>query len=1163
MIGETVSHYRILDRLGGGGMGIVYKALDLRLDRVVALKFLASQRGAPEDEKKRFLREARAASSLDHPNICTLYEIGETEDGAVFLAMAFCEGETLRERLDGGPLTVAEAVEIACQIAAGLAKAHERGVIHRDIKPANVILTRDGMVKIVDFGIARLTDQSRLTRAGTAMGTLSYMPPEQFRGEAADARADVWSLGVVLYEMVAGRLPFEGSDEREIVRGILHHHPPSMSALRSGVPPALDRIVERALSKHPDDRPPDMERMLAELRDLTPGLKTSRSGDDGDQTLLDLPRSPTHAAPALPEVPGEGLIGRKIGPYRVLEYLGGGGMGVVYQAEDTRLSRVVALKFLPPELTRDPDAKARFMLEARAASALDHPNLCTILELGEAVDGRLYLAMPRYDGETLRRRIGRGPLPLEEVLEISEQIARGLTKAHRNGIVHRDLKPANIMITGDGVVKILDFGLAKLMGAAVSRTGSAAGTPAYMAPEQALGETVDARADLWSLGVVLYEMLAGHRPFRGEHEQAVIHSLLKASPEPLDHLRPEVPPVLARMVERLLAKSPADRYPTLDEPLAILRELRGQPLTGTLQHDLERRRRLGWWGAALIAAALAGWVLYLLLGRAGGSSQAPPVKTSFHRLTDQEGREWFPTLSPDGDFFAYVRTSPRGDLDIYLQRIGGGNPIPLTGDSPVDDTHPAFSPDGERIAFRSERDGGGVFVMGATGESVKRVTRFGYNPAWSPDGKEILVATEGVGAPDVRKTDSRIWRVDVASGQSKLVVTSDSVQPSWSPGGHRIAYWGVPLNSAKRVLWTVSADGGDAVQVTDDDYLNWNPVWSPDGKYLYFSSNRGGSMNLWRLPIDEATGRARGEAEPITTPSQWSGMMSLARDGRRILFATREGRSYLERVGLDPDGPAVTGPLTPVTQGYREVNYCRVSPDGQWLAFATGFPQEDLFVTRIDGSGLRQLTDDIFRDRNPGWSPDGRRILFYSDRGGRYDAWTIAPDGSDIEQMTATRGEPIFFPLWSPDGRRLVCGLGYTGPALIDPARPLRQRTPERLPDIPRGGPFFAFSWSPDGKRLAGTTGERGIFLFSLESRRYEQMTGHGMLPTWLHDGRNLVYLHEGKIFALDSRTKASRQLLAPPVGSSFVGLDVAPDDRALYVVRADDQGEICEISLP
>ena len=250
--------------------------------------------------------------------------------------------------------------------------------------------------------------------------------------------------------------------------------------------------------------------------------------------------------------------------YRILELAGGGGMGVVYKAEDLRLARTVALKFLPPELTRDPDAKSRFLQEARAASALDHPNICTIHEVGETDDGQLYLAMPFYDGETLRKRIERGPLPIDEAVDIAEQIARGLAKAHRGGIVHRDIKPANLMVTSDGVVKILDFGLAKLAGAAaITRTGSSVGTPAYMSPEQSRGEEVDHRTDLWSLGVVLYEMVAGRRPFRGEHEQAILYSLLHEEPKPLAELRPEAPPELERIVEGLLAKDPAQRYPTV------------------------------------------------------------------------------------------------------------------------------------------------------------------------------------------------------------------------------------------------------------------------------------------------------------------------------------------------------------------------------------------------------------------------------------------------------------------------------------------------------------------------------------------------------------------------------------------------------------------------
>src|SRR5262245_29983336 len=240
-------------------MGVVYKARDLRLDGLVALKFLAAQRGAPEEQKRRFIREAKAASSLDHPNICTIYEIGETEDGALFIAMAFYQGETLRERLGRGSLPLAEAADVATQIATGLARAHERGIVHRDVKPANVMLTADGQVKLLDFGVAKLADQSRLTRAGSAMGTTAYMSPEQFFGEPAGPAADVWSLGVVLYEMAAGRLPFEGPSEKEMVQAILEHAPRPPSALRTGAPPALDRIVARALAKRPAERYARME----------------------------------------------------------------------------------------------------------------------------------------------------------------------------------------------------------------------------------------------------------------------------------------------------------------------------------------------------------------------------------------------------------------------------------------------------------------------------------------------------------------------------------------------------------------------------------------------------------------------------------------------------------------------------------------------------------------------------------------------------------------------------------------------------------------------------------------------------------------------------------------------------------------------------------------
>ncbi|HEY0515216.1 MAG TPA: protein kinase [Thermoanaerobaculia bacterium] len=1170
MIGGTLSHYRILERLGGGGMGVVYKAVDLKLDRPVALKFLAGQRGASEEHKRRFMREARAASALDHPNICTIYEIDESGDGALFIAMAFCEGEALRERLDRGPLPVAEALGIAEQIAAGLGAAHERGIVHRDVKPANVMLTSGGRVKLVDFGIAKLDDQSRLTRAGMTLGTAAYMSPEQFHGEDAGPRTDVWSLGVVIYEMVTGHLPFDGADEMEIVRGIVKRPPRPMAGFRPGVPPALERIVARALEKSPERRFRSMADLRADLLALAAAMAAPRAEEDLDRTLFELPLPARPLPPTASLEAGAGLLGQMIGSYEILEILGGGGMGVIYKGRDARLARTVALKFLPPELTRDPESKERFVQEARAASSLDHPNLCTILEMGETPDGRLYLAMPCYDGETLRRRIERGPLPTAEAVDLATQIARGLSKAHRSGIVHRDVKPANVIVTADGVVKILDFGLAKLAGSAAlpqgSQAGSSAGTPAYMSPEQARGDEVDARTDLWSLGVVLYEMLAGRRPFRGEREQAVVYAILNERPEPLRELRPEVPAELARIVERLMAKEPAARYATVDEPLAELRALQNEAGTTTLRAALPRRALRPWAWAALALLAAVGLAIYWLPAR--GAKEDAPIHAAFARLTDLEGSETFPSVSPDGNFFVFAKATSGDNFDLYLQRVQGGNPIDLTADSPVSDTQPAYSPDGQQIAFRSEREGGGIFLMGATGESVRRLAGFGYNPAWSPDGKEIAVATEGVSDPRVRKTSSQIWSVEVATGVRRLVAGGDAVQPSWSPHGQRLAFWGLPSGSSRRVLWTVAAAGGAPAPVLDDEHLNWDPVWSPDGRYLYFASNRSGSMNLWRLPIDEPSGKALGPPEPITAPAEWNGLLSLSRDGRHLLYATNESKANLESVALDARGVAA-GPLKPLTQGSRGIRSCDVSPDGAWVAFHASIPQEDLFVIHPDGSGLRQLTDDAFRDRYPRWSPDGRRLAFQSDRSGRNEIWSLRAEGGDLQQVTRTSGNSPTYPLWSPDGRRIACAVATRGTALIDLTRPLEERRLDPLPPVTGDGQLFdASSWSPDGSRLAGTAQLQdkkslpGIVLYSLAARTYERLTDRGQSPRWFPDGGTLLFRDQGRIYALDVRSRQIREVLAPPASSSFIAHAASPDGRALYVARATEGGHICMLTL-
>jgi serine/threonine protein kinase/Tol biopolymer transport system component len=1238
LIGSTVSHYRILERLGGGGMGVVYKGWDLRLERYAAVKFLSPHRSSSEDFKRRFAREARTASRLEHPNICTVFETDETDDGRLFIAMAYCEGESLKRKIERGALPLPQALGIAAQVAAGLAAAHDKGVVHRDIKPGNVMVAEDGRVKIVDFGIARMADETRLTRTGDVMGTTAYISPEQFLSAEIDHRSDLWSLGVVLYEMVTGRLPWTNGDERELINAIVKRPPRSISTLRPGVPQALERVVARTLAKRPAERYQRAEELRADLLAVCDLVMQPALSAPYEQTLIEAPlplsgkeRRPgpppsagpgsgaaapasgageAAASPPAPAAmereppgpaaspgapasragtgaaaddsaferrPGSGMIGRVIAHYRILGPLGGGGMGVVYQAQDLSLERVVALKFLPPELTRDADSKTRFLQEARAASALDHPNICTIHEVGEIDEGQLYLAMACYDGETLKQRLQRGPLPIDEALEAAQQVARGLVKAHRHGIVHRDIKPANLMITTDEIVKILDFGIAKLAGAAgLTRIGSSLGTPGYMSPEQARGEEVDPRTDVWSLGAVLYEMVTGRRPFRGGDDQAVLYALFNQEPEPVAQLRPDAPPELVRIIGRMLEKDPDRRYLTAAEALADLRALYG-PVTGTgtrtgtgmtggmtgttsvpaLQQPRPRRRwlRASLAAGVVLAAGLAAYVWWRFAAASPAHSNP-----SYVRVTDLEGRETYPSLSPDGNSFVYTK-SIDGRSHIYSQRVHGANPRDLSSDASADDTQPAFSPDGDRIAFRSNREGGGIFMMGATGESPRRLTAFGYNPAWSPDGSEIAFATEGAVDPTIRHDVSQLWRVRVANDDKQMIWKGDGMQPSWSPSGRRIAFWALDTGS-RRTIWTLPVAGGKPARVTNDNHLNWNPVWAPDGRFLYFASDRGGPMSFWRVPIDEESGKVLGQPEPVTTPAPWSGFLSFSRDGLRFAYATDEGKANIERMDLDPHSGAVSGVPTAVTQGSRTVFAIDASPEGEWIAFTADAPSENLFVIHPDGTGLRQITTGSAKDRMPRWSPNGSQIAFYSNRGGVYQGWTIRPDGSDLSLIT---GASLFFnPVWSPDGRRLACNVGpHEDLCLIDMTQPPAVRRTSPLPR--RANSLNPCAWSTDGRLLLGLTdAEPGILVYTFATRRYQRITTDAaQVPILLHDDHSVLYIRDNDLMMVDVKGGSPRKIFRAPANSEIKRVSTSRDDRAIYLIRSILEGDIWMGTFP
>jgi len=272
MIGKTISHYKILEKLGGGGMGIVYKATDTKLDRTVALKFLPQHMLADKEAEQRFISEAKAASSFDHPNICTIHEIGKTDDDQLFIVMAYYQGETLKKKIERGPFKIEEAIDIVSQVAEGLMRAHKKGIVHRDIKPANTFITNDGTVKILDFGLAKTSSEQSITKFGMTVGTVSYMSPEQTKGEEVDHRTDIWSLGIILYEMVTGKSPFKGEYDQAIMYSILNENPQPITGLRTGVPMELERIVNKALIKNQEERYQNIADILVDLKNIKKGI---------------------------------------------------------------------------------------------------------------------------------------------------------------------------------------------------------------------------------------------------------------------------------------------------------------------------------------------------------------------------------------------------------------------------------------------------------------------------------------------------------------------------------------------------------------------------------------------------------------------------------------------------------------------------------------------------------------------------------------------------------------------------------------------------------------------------------------------------------------------------------------------------------------------------
>ena len=897
-------------------------------------------------------------------------------------------------------------------------------------------------------------------------------------------------------------------------------------------------------------------------------------------------------------MPPAPMIGRHLKQFKILSKLGEGGMGVVYRAHDERLERDVAVKVIHPRADQGEAFLQRFTREAQAASALNHPNILTIYEIGE-FEGAPYLVAEHIDGDSLQTRLVRGPIDSKTAIDIAQQIASALGAAHRAGLMHRDIKPANVMLRQDGLAKLVDFGLAKPLAmssesdvetAAITRAGAVVGTAAYMSPEQARGEQVDARSDLFSLGAVLYEMLSGASPFQRGAVGSTFDAVLNHEPSPIAarlSLHEEVDWIVARALEKdpdLRFQSAEDlssallrlggRLSTTSQPTHLAASTQADPAQPDSTHEGTRKRYL-----LPVLAVAAGAVLGLLAAnlyrRPVSEGTASTAAVSYQHVTEESGLELFPSLSPDGRFIAY-HAGPLENRDIFLRRVGGGTTINLTEHSEASDTEPAFSPDGEHIAFRSERSGGGIFVMGATGEDVRRVLHFGHHPSWSPDGTRLAVCTEDIDDPGRRGTGSEIWVVTASSGKAEQIPLPDGVQPNWSRDGKKLAYWAVH-QGGQRDLFMVDLEGGEPQQLTQEDSIDWNPVWAPDGQHLYFLSDRAGTMAIWRMRVDSATG-ATSDPKQVPTPSLYTQNISLSADGSRLAYVALHREAALDVFAFDPEAGEPQETRIDATQrlrGTRLLSNPSVSNQGSIVMDSTGANQEDLFLLMPTGQ-LRKLTDDPPRDRAARFLNDAT-IVFFSDRSGQWNVWTINVDGSNLNQLTNFSEIGAQSPIPSPDGRQLLVNRMHGPPTLLELSQDGRMANSEselnwlKIPDevsAPQdaGGTdsyyMWVWSWSTDDE-LLGFEGTLDHATFLNKSVR--QLDAVGSRGTWLPDGKRFLFVgSDNKTLLLTEINSPSKSRPVLSVAAdSLQGFALSPDGQSLAVISHQSTADVWMLEQP